>query len=102
MMRRPPISTLFPYTTLFRSEQHRTEGARRAQAGVQEDPQRVGADGVTQGDASGAEGGEQDRGGLGTGRLGRTARSVEHTPELQSRQYLLCRLFLENKNPALL
>src|SRR5947209_12391229 len=71
MIRRPPRSTLFPYTTLFRS-------------GVGEDADadlrrlhRDACDCHRHGD--------------------RTARSEEHTSELQSRQYLVCRLLLEKK-----
>src|SRR6185295_20405652 len=64
MIRRPPRSTLFPYTTLFRP-------AGAAPSGAADEP---GPDG-----------------------LGRTARSEEHTSELQSRQYLVCRLLLEKK-----
>src|SRR5947209_19713878 len=66
MRRRPPISTLFPYTTLFRS--HRESGRPREQA------HRVAK--------------------IRNERL----RSEEHTSELQSRQYLVCRLLLEKKN----
>src|SRR3712207_7455617 len=97
MIRRPPRSTLFPYTTLFRS------AGRRAGAvdGLVADP--------------------PDRPGPGAGRIRRpgdrhgrlravllgmvatgerscdTRRSEEHTSELQSRQYLVCRLLLQNK-----
>src|SRR3712207_8144323 len=91
MIRRPPRSTLFPYTTLFRSvrrgadqgEPHRRGGGHRPRAA---------------------------RGGRGRGpgellallRAPRPAgpgrgRSEEHTSELQSRQYLVCRLLLEKK-----
>src|SRR4029079_5386965 len=65
MIRRPPRSTLFPYTTLFRSDQklrHRTQRERRRQA-AQRQPRR----------------------------------SEEHTSELQSLAYLVCRLLLEKK-----
>src|SRR3712207_8041262 len=93
MIRRPPRSTLFPYTTLFRSS------GGRAGAGVH-------------------EGGAAARG-VGLPLAGRDAhaglacvpvaaearaagrplrRSEEHTSELQSRQYLVCRLLLEKKN----
>src|SRR3712207_6849265 len=75
MIRRPPRSTLFPYTTLFRSDDllaRRREGARR----------QVLPDEVDRGDER-----------LGLDRQ----RSEEHTSELQSRQYLVCRLLLEKK-----
>src|SRR3712207_8256060 len=81
MIRRPPRSTLFPYTTLFRS-QHRHLGAgdgvarRPARLDRQPRPDRV----VLR---------EDPRAGL--------HRSEEHTSELQSRQYLVCRLLLEKK-----
>src|SRR3712207_6924118 len=78
MIRRPPRSTLFPYTTLFRSR-----------GGACEPPRALAADRVRRG------GGLQPRSGAG-GRA-RFARSEEHTSELQSRQYLVCRLLLEKK-----
>src|SRR3712207_7412647 len=85
MIRRPPRSTLFPYTTLFRSDEgalprmqereKRCHGRDRSKRGCgclkgrhALDPQRPGED-----------------------------RSEEHTSELQSRQYLVCRLLLEKK-----
>src|SRR5258707_8456638 len=67
MIRRPPRSTLFPYTTLFRSPRRTLAKAyveERARAGI---------------------------------RLDLLHRSEEHTSELQSRQYLVCRLLLEKK-----
>src|SRR5215203_7212654 len=67
MIRRPPRSTLFPYTTLFRS---RALGQGRAR---REHPARL--------------------------KPMFTPRSEEHTSELQSRQYLVCRLLLEKKKP---
>src|SRR3712207_7822910 len=73
MIRRPPRSTLFPYTTLFRSRAPRRPGARRTadrDAAVHHPRER--------------------RSGFG-------GRSEEHTSELQSRQYLVCRLLLEKK-----
>src|SRR3712207_7550974 len=99
MIRRPPRSTLFPYTTLFRSRLGARDGGARDRAGYRrgvgvprgdepqvrlggEDAEHVGDVGV-----SAAEQGEVDR----------HARSEEHTSELQSRQYLVCRLLLEKK-----
>src|SRR3712207_7821277 len=90
MIRRPPRSTLFPYTTLFRSF--------RPQARLGELPaQRLGL-GQLHAFPLGAE--EQvevpaERVRRGGGR--RDERSEEHTSELQSRQYLVCRLLLEKK-----
>src|SRR3712207_7438673 len=100
MIRRPPRSTLFPYTTLFRSAtsspawspsapgrftRERTPGTRR-HAGVAhpvKEKQRT--------PDSGGHG--QDEKQKDSGRR----RSEEHTSELQSRQYLVCRLLLEKK-----
>src|SRR3712207_6862771 len=79
MIRRPPRSTLFPYTTLFRS---------RARTWLRLPPARDGRD----------RGPAADQGaGLALVRL-TYGRSEEHTSELQSRQYLVCRLLLEKKN----
>src|SRR3712207_7256884 len=91
MIRRPPRSTLFPYTTLFRSEcvsggdaapEHEQlvslgagipDGGRRLLDEMRGDPEA----------------------------RHRLERSEEHTSELQSRQYLVCRLLLEKKNKQL-
>src|SRR3712207_8863686 len=83
MIRRPPRSTLFPYTTLFRSM---IPLARRPIAP----------------DAGGRQ--VERRPGLAPRRQAKPAvgqRSEEHTSELQSRQYLVCRLLLEKKKPQL-
>src|SRR5947209_11202266 len=86
MLRRPPRSTLFPYTTLFRS--HGTDLPNRCvHVGP---PRRVAAATVPRGRAGWA-----DRRGDHVPRL--SLRSEEHTSELQSRQYLVCRLLLEKK-----
>src|SRR5258707_3471666 len=85
MIRRPPRSTLFPYTTLFRS-QSTGDGLVRRQGlvGRRQPPQQPG-----QG---------RHRSHLCHQRPGRqNRRSEEHTSELQSRQYLVCRLLLEKK-----
>src|SRR3712207_8094825 len=84
MIRRPPRSTLFPYTTLFRS--HRRRPATAA-AGL---PRR--------GDQRGApvHPAARERH-VPVERVGCERRSEEHTSELQSRQYLVCRLLLEKK-----
>src|SRR3712207_8560993 len=84
MIRRPPRSTLFPYTTLFRSDEpvevpERVVQERRAELagdllGHLAHPLEV------------------------LGRAAVLARSEEHTSELQSRQYLVCRLLLEKKS----
>src|SRR3712207_8638655 len=101
MIRRPPRSTLFPYTTLFRS----ADGGGLAQDGV-EQPARGGELVVEVGEHGGAEVGGDGQGGHERPpamSLARprpppaisASRSEEHTSELQSRQYLVCRLLLE-------
>src|SRR3712207_6903348 len=89
MIRRPPRSTLFPYTTLFRSRQD-VHGAQELQEGLLA-AGRVAA--VVDALVDLAVGHQADR----------QARSEEHTSELQSRQYIVCRLLLEKKKtPAVL
>src|SRR3712207_7215435 len=87
MIRRPPRSTLFPYTTLFRSRaQH--DARLHADVGVREALGRLGP----------ALRRARRRAVPDRGRpLRARARSEEHTSELQSRQYLVCRLLLEKK-----
>src|SRR3712207_7347848 len=94
MIRRPPRSTLFPYTTLFRSWADPGSPAKNAAGGARvvygraatseidlaTDTQGFRIDGAADGD-----------------RAGYSVRSEEHTSELQSRQYLVCRLLLEKK-----
>src|SRR3712207_8980326 len=82
MIRRPPRSTLFPYTTLFRSSTRRSPLAQR--------PARR-----PSGSSFTCQAGAPEPAQDGRGR--RTTRSEEHTSELQSRQYLVCRLLLEKK-----
>src|SRR3712207_8246313 len=98
MIRRPPRSTLFPYTTLFRSERHDEEGRPDREDGLVAD--------AAGGHVALAGGGDERGHGLvGLGRVdaevrhltGSHQRSEEHTSELQSRQYLVCRLLLEKK-----
>src|SRR3712207_7691310 len=85
MIRQPPRSTLFPYTTLFRSAAMADGHEVRTVEGLERD----GAlDPVQQGFI--------EEHGLQCGFC--TPRSEEHTSELQSRQYLVCRLLLETKN----
>src|SRR2546430_17675890 len=84
MKRRPPISTLFPYTTLFRSTRAppRVRGAWHAGPDqLQPGPRAVGAAGLR----------------LAAAR-GELVRSEEHTSELQSQSNLVCRLLLEKKH----
>src|SRR3712207_7547261 len=86
MIRRPPRSTLFPYTTLFRS----VAGPGAVERGLE-----VCAGGHADGRGARADqrAGEQQR---VDGEFDEE-RSEEHTSELQSRQYLVCRLLLEKK-----
>src|SRR3712207_7073831 len=96
MIRRPPRSTLFPYTTLFRSDPGQA-GRQLAQVGDRAgEAQAHGVDALrAHGDHGQAGRVEPDR--LGEGELVPARRSEEHTSELQSRQYLVCRLLLEKK-----
>src|SRR3712207_8659864 len=82
MIRRPPRSTLFPYTTLFRSQ-----AARLSQAACQLVRRAVRSSAALDGATA-----------LMPSR--KTPRSEEHTSELQSRQYLVCRLLLEKKTTS--
>src|SRR5947209_14912518 len=94
MMLRPPCSTLFPYTTLFRSII-----AQRGAAGID----RLVEDGADRlGEPGGATVADTRRqpARRDPGAVERLARSEEHTSELQSRQYLVCRLLLEKKKNA--
>src|SRR3712207_6952530 len=101
MIRRPPRSTLFPYTTLFRSYDRVAE--RRARV-----VERVVGRGVESTERRGEEpdgrareyGPDVDR--VRAPELSVLVRSEEHTSELQSRQYLVCRLLLEKKKHIML
>src|SRR3712207_8030985 len=100
MIRRPPRSTLFPYTTLFRSRSAPTT--------------RIAHQSPVDGEASAVKSNKPEiqparpqpgsrrkhKALLGLSRVScvRVPRSEEHTSELQSRQYLVCRLLLEKKN----
>src|SRR3712207_8931268 len=89
MIRRPPRSTLFPYTTLFRSRTmaDRLRGRRPVFSGYAHQdspPFRLAV-------------GSPIRLGQTVGHVGVQGRSEEHTSELQSRQYLVCRLLLEKQ-----
>src|SRR2546430_13620289 len=84
MIRRPPRSTLFPYTTLFRSCCLRAT--------------RTGVDGLQVAPSAARESPRQ--GGPGGPPLARQSRSEEHTSELQSQSNLVCRLLLEKKKKS--
>src|SRR3712207_8424198 len=97
MIRRPPRSTLFPYTTLFRSNSPRASAVRfqiakirvRVEIGVP----RAGHASLVLEDLCNGEFAAV----LRSANLVDLARSEDHTSELQSRQYLVCRLLLEKK-----
>src|SRR3712207_7481503 len=96
MIRRPPRSTLFPYTTLFRSRQPLgVEGL----VGAERDQRAEHPAEPEQHEQSADQGVARLRLGSGQQHLehGHQGRSEEHTSELQSRQYLVCRLLLEKK-----
>src|SRR3712207_7789172 len=82
MIRRPPRSTLFPYTTLFRSSSAAPPNPRPPDSSVSASLRSS----VTPSSLT-----EESR----------SPRSEEHTSELQSRQYLVCRLLLEKKKPTI-
>src|SRR3712207_9283235 len=86
MIRRPPKSTLFPYATLFRSHEQPIERPIRPLLGLHRHPHH--------------RGGFQPL--VGYAPPARAARSEEHTSELQSRQYLVCRPLLVKKTLNLL
>src|SRR2546423_8107504 len=90
MIRRPPRSTLFPYTTLFRSVRCR---AGDPVVGVRVTPPRSRASST-----SAAPSASPAVAALGGPPGSGTNRSEEHTSELQSLAYLVCRLLLEKKN----
>src|SRR2546422_590391 len=87
MIRRPPRSTLFPYTTLFRSISiYSAKGEMLARLGQR---------------PAGLEPGQfMSPHGLTVDSRGNIYRSEEHTSELQSRLHLVCRLLLEKKKPT--
>src|SRR3712207_7441166 len=95
MIRRPPRSTLFPYTTLFRSIEVDHQIWPRVDAVEHEtmDPARKGTSPAAVDDVIGVVIGEE----MPVEQDDVAARSEEHTSELQSRQYLVCRLLLEKK-----
>src|SRR5688572_32738282 len=100
MFRRPPISTLFPYTTLFRSDLRRAGSAARRRRGIvrrsaffvrDQEGGRVGVAGQRGRALDPQRRRHRDAG-------ARVVRSEEHTSELQSQSNLVCRLLLEKKN----
>src|SRR5689334_24020525 len=93
MIRRPPRSTLFPYTTLFRSRRCAPGG------GLRPGPSLLRCLGRHGGGAAGLQLGGDEEGELQRLlRIQPRVRSEEHTSELQSQFHLVCRLLLEKKN----
>src|SRR5437879_11504760 len=86
MLRRPPTSTLFPYTTLFRSDAGATSGSTRPTSSRDSSPGRR----TSTSDSS-------SRTITSSSSAPAPVRSEEHTSELQSPMYLVCRLLLEKK-----
>src|SRR3712207_8324956 len=91
MIRHPPRSTLFPYTTLFRSRPASVDLGRRQESAHAP----VGTTQPAPSCDARRPWGREDH--LCSKARVRSARSEEHTSELQSRQYLVCRLLLEKK-----
>src|SRR3712207_8322767 len=102
MIRRPPRSTLFPYTTLFRTQHVVARGEVEVEAHAELDERRQPAVDVHPPVVGLVDPGQA----LEQRRLARPVpahdaeRSEEHTSELQSRQYLVCRLLLEKKKKS--
>src|SRR3712207_8220167 len=92
MIRRPPRSTLFPYTTLFRSKSKNSTGVWGRRVAMISSAARNGS-------SRGSIKVRPFRFATPT-RVPAAVRSEEHTSELQSRQYLVCRLLLEKKKEA--
>src|SRR3712207_7249819 len=101
MIRRPPRSTLFPYTTLFRSDVEGVAAGRLAEVrpggDVAADHRVEDGPDVDEEVARADDDAAHDAEALPDAVARQLQRSEEHTSELQSRQYLVCRLLLEKK-----
>src|SRR3712207_8329931 len=96
MIRRPPRSTLFPYTTLFRSKQLKPRSYAACASAARSPSRRATDRAISLTSAHSSQCGRTAKN--GNSPCARwSARSEEHTSELQSRQYLVCRLLLEKK-----
>src|SRR3712207_7229564 len=93
MIRRPPRSTLFPYTTLFRSQLKARLGKDQSLQCLVDELVRIVEELSSGHDPIMHRGRPSEHGATGS----TCSRSEEHTSELQSRQYLVCRLLLEKK-----
>src|SRR2546430_11256920 len=96
MIRRPPRSTLFPYTTLFRSKPDHTVDVRPVTVGPTTGTDTAIEAGLAPDDAVVVDGVDKLRAGSAV----QVRRSEEHTSELQSQSNLVCRLLLEKKKPT--
>src|SRR3712207_8031521 len=100
MIRRPPRSTLFPYTTLFRSYRRRAfERGTRYQLHLEDDDPRA-VQALNEAGILSARLAPLDRPPARVVARPCCRRSEEHTPELQSRQYPVCRLLIAKKKPT--
>src|SRR5437899_8046037 len=95
MTPRPPRSTLFPYTTLFRSRDTEQDAERERQRSRRP----AGAIELAASPVAGRRRHQRDEGELRREHTAAEARSEEHTSELQSLRHLVCRLLLEKKQP---
>src|SRR3712207_8654028 len=98
MIRRPPRSTLFPYTTLFRSPDLSSASSNSKPNCAASENLRATAWSIWTTSASCKRLGSTSTTTHSRTQLSTRRRSEEHTSELQSRQYLVCRLLLEKKN----
>src|SRR5258707_5901090 len=100
MIRRPPRSTLFPYSTLFRSRKNMADELFHSRGALRWQHLHPAVEFFS----DGCHGNKLRNGWPGCKRAGHAGgvveRSEEHTSELQSRQYLVCRLLLETKKTA--
>src|SRR3712207_8960812 len=102
MIRRPPRSTLFPYTTLFRSVDDIARKLHVKATEVREMEQRMGGRDLSLDAPMGEDGGNSHVDFVVSNAVSQDdERSEEHTSELQSRQYLVCRLLLEKKTTTI-
>src|SRR3712207_8688130 len=97
MIRRPPRSTLFPYTTLFRSKIRKAFALAADREGVCKTLFKGLAEPATAFCPPQIQVGDEEYRKIATNEPVTKLRSEEHTSELQSRQYLVCRLLLEKK-----
>src|SRR3712207_8431991 len=97
MIRRPPRSTLFPYTTLFRSVDENGHQEALASSTARSAAESIVSSTSRFGGAASASRRRPSSAFVPSSRTTIGSRSEEHTSELQSRQYLVCRLLLEKK-----